>query len=196
MKATFAIISLFMAPALAAAVPDDKGWFIRRADEMDLSDLPIVDLEILDERFKGVTFNGTAESIYKEMKELKPELFTNEKVVASGEVGPLAKRQSSINCNWGTRIGSWNQCIEGSFYLERLGTARCGVNAGACARVSCSHNCGVFLCNKLDRHLWVHCGDIPRDMNAIATECRTVVGSLRGARDFASHFIGLSTNNC
>ncbi|KAM5344067.1 hypothetical protein ACJ41O_012604 [Fusarium nematophilum] len=197
MKATVAAMALFASAAFAAAAPEERGWYFRRADDMHLEDLPVVDLEVVDERFEGMTFHGTAESIYQRMNELKPELFVNETEANADEQGALEKRQGSLNCNWGDRIGSWNQCIEGSWYLERLGTSRCGVNAApACARVSCSNKCGVFLCNKLDHHLWVHCGDIPRDMQAIAEDCRNSIGSLRGARDFVSHFIGLSKQKC
>jgi hypothetical protein len=40
------------------------------------------------------------------------------------------------------------QCTEGLNYLSRL-NAQCGAPRGhaGCSRVSCSHNCGIFLCN-------------------------------------------------
>src|SRR5687767_2874735 len=61
---------------------------------MHLEDLPIVDLEVTDERFEGMKFTGTAESIYHEMKALKPELFANETEVDLDLVNGLEKRQS------------------------------------------------------------------------------------------------------
>lgn len=64
--------------------------------------------------------------------------------------------RNKINCGWGERIPSWNNCVEGQGYLMNLGSARCAVNAApACARVSCSHTCGIFLCNKLGHRLEV-----------------------------------------
>lgn len=98
-----------------------------------------------------------------------------------------------------------------------LGTSWCGVSASpACARVSCSRGCGIFLCNKvrievhawtlwnisdrkplqLGHHLQVHCGDIPNDVNAIGNNCMDSVGRFSGARDFSSHFIGVRKQSC
>lgn len=56
---------------------------------------------------------------------------------------------NQVNCSWGAWVGQWNQCVEGMTYLRNLGGAQCGVNVGQCARVSCSHNCGIFVCNKV-----------------------------------------------
>ena len=63
-------------------------------------------------------------------------------------------------------------------YLQNLGTSRCGVNAApACARVSCSHGCGIFLCNKVSPHSpWCH------DFLMINLDRRTFMGSLRWYR--------------
>ena len=59
------------------ALPE-SGWYLRRAADMDTEKLPIVDLTITDpENFPGKTFTGTAESIYNEMKALKPALFAD-----------------------------------------------------------------------------------------------------------------------
>lgn len=80
-------------------VPDENGWYIRRAEDMYLEDLPIVDLEVTDERFEGMTFTGTAESIYHEMKDLKPELFENETTTLDLE-NALGKRQSVSSCTF------------------------------------------------------------------------------------------------
>ncbi|KAF4470790.1 hypothetical protein FALBO_2305 [Fusarium albosuccineum] len=199
MKSIIPTLALFATGTLAVAVPEDKGWYIRRAEDIHLEDLPIVDLEVTDERFEGMTFTGTAESIVKEMKELKPELFAND-TDASPE-SSLEKRQGSFNCGWyngiNDRVPQWMNCIEGVGYLQDLGTAWCGVNGSpACARVSCSRSCGIFLCNKLGHHLQVHCGDIAGDVNAIASNCMDSVGRFSGARDFSSHFIGVRRQSC
>ncbi|RYP52640.1 hypothetical protein DL768_002290 [Monosporascus sp. mg162] len=201
MKIVLSVVGLFASAAIAAAVPEGQGWYLRRADEMDQEDLPIVDLEVTDDRHEGVTFYGTAQSIYEQIKELDPEAFANvtETSLDSLTARALEERQGSFNCGWGNLVGNWvTQCSEGLNYLRNLGTRWCGVNAApACARVSCSHNCGMFLCNKLGHHLQVHCQDIATDIEDIAVNCQSqVFARTRGARDFASHFIGLSQVSC
>lgn len=44
------------------------------------------------------------------------------------------------------------QCTEGWIYLSEL-NGYCGAPRGwgGCSRVSCSHNCGIFLCNDVSR---------------------------------------------
>ncbi|KAH8585491.1 hypothetical protein B0O99DRAFT_748992 [Bisporella sp. PMI_857] len=196
MKTIFPALALFATTIIAAAVPDEQGWYLRRTNEIHLEGLPIVDLEVTDERFEGMTFRSSAESVYNEMKALKPELFAN-KTEAVLNTASLEKRQSSFNCDWGGRWVTGSDCFEGVDYLIRLGTSWCGVNAApACARVSCSHGCGIFLCNKLDHHLQVHCKDIATDVHDISWECVNSIGEINGARDFASHFIGIADQNC
>lgn len=67
---------------------------------MPAENLPTVDLQVTDERFGDEVFSGTAESIYNQMKALKPELFANDtNVEVSSEAGSaLAKRQGSVSC--------------------------------------------------------------------------------------------------
>ena len=78
------------------AVPEEQGWYLRRADEMEGK--PIMDLQVTDERFEGMTFSGTTKSIYNEMKALKPEIFTAEIEAAMDaaalNAGVLEKRSS------------------------------------------------------------------------------------------------------
>jgi hypothetical protein len=87
-----------LAQAVAATLPSESGWYLRRADEMSMENVPIVDLRVTDERFGDEVFRGTAESIYKQMKEKKPELFANETDIseARGETS-LEKRQGSVS---------------------------------------------------------------------------------------------------
>ncbi|KAI9147279.1 hypothetical protein HJFPF1_13318 [Paramyrothecium foliicola] len=203
MKTIALAVFLQATAALAATIPDSEGWYLRRADEVNFEGLPIVDLEITDDRFEGVTFKGTVESVYEQMKELKPEIFANETDIEVEEDQPprsLEARQS-INCGWynnpADRVGNWNWCIEGQSYLRRLDRAWCAVGAApACARVSCSGTCGMFLCNKINAPFRVSCGDIPADIAAIANECGWVNGQVGGARDFSTHFIGLRKQSC
>lgn len=63
---------------------------------MQLEDLPIVDLEVTDERFEGMVFIGTIESVYKQMKELKPELIPDTSDFTDSGVSTVDKRQSSV----------------------------------------------------------------------------------------------------
>jgi hypothetical protein len=124
-----------------------------------------------------------------------------------------------FDCGWGSRVSNFpNQCLEGLRYLSGLGTRWCGAVRGACARVSCSTNCGMFLCNtvsavsshlsmktvpdgfKHNNHIDVHCGDIQKDVTAISDLCgQDLAGRVwmaHGRRIFGSHFVGLSEETC
>ncbi|KAF2690262.1 hypothetical protein K458DRAFT_427059 [Lentithecium fluviatile CBS 122367] len=69
MKTGFAAIALLVAVASAAL----EGWSVRRGDEVTSENLPIVQLTVTNEQlFPEMTFTGTAESIYNEMKALDP----------------------------------------------------------------------------------------------------------------------------
>lgn len=80
---------------MAATIPNENGWYVRRADEMHEEDLAIVDLQVNDERFGDKVFTGTAESIYNQMKAEQPNLFSNE-TETSVEQSSLEKRQGSV----------------------------------------------------------------------------------------------------
>jgi hypothetical protein len=51
--------------------------------EVSADDMTIGHLEVTDDRFPGVTFTGTAESVYEQMKALNPRAFSD---VDSGDV--------------------------------------------------------------------------------------------------------------
>ncbi|KAH7412313.1 hypothetical protein DE146DRAFT_772525 [Phaeosphaeria sp. MPI-PUGE-AT-0046c] len=202
MKSITYLVAFFATTIVAASLPGESGYYLRRADEMAEGNNPIADLSVTDERFGDEVFVGTAKSIYEQMKERKPELFVNETDVSETEPS-LEKRQGTFNCNWYSNIndavGQWWWCHEGTAYLRKLGTAWCYVDAPApaCARVSCSNSCGMFLCNKQPRRVEVHCKDIATDIAAIANQCGSSnIGYAGGARDFASHFIGLRGQRC
>lgn len=85
---------------MAATIPDKNGWYLRRADEMHLEDLPIVDLQITDPRFGDRVFNGTVEAVYAQMKAEKPELFVDEKpfdMETLPRSPSLSKRQGTVS---------------------------------------------------------------------------------------------------
>ncbi|KAJ3940776.1 hypothetical protein N0V92_013900, partial [Colletotrichum tropicale] len=54
----------------------------------------------------------------------------------------------------GEEVGNWGlQCNEGLGYLGRLnGYCQAPAGRGGCARTSCSHGCGIFLCNDVSTH--------------------------------------------
>lgn len=45
---------------------------------MSLDNTVIVDMTVYDDRFPGVAFTGTAESVFQQMKALKPEEFKDD----------------------------------------------------------------------------------------------------------------------
>ena len=69
-------------------------------EEVEIEGIPIVDLEVEDDRFPGRVFVGTVESVIKQMEQLKPGLFDNATVVPelSSSDSVLEKRQSVSVC--------------------------------------------------------------------------------------------------
>jgi hypothetical protein len=83
---------------VAATIPDENGWYLRRAEEMHLEDLPIVDMQVTDDRFGDKVFTGTVDTVYAQMRAEKPELFADETPVNAEALSiSLAKRQSSVS---------------------------------------------------------------------------------------------------
>ncbi|KAF3102799.1 hypothetical protein TWF569_011757 [Orbilia oligospora] len=151
-----------------------------------------------------VTITGTVEVIFKKLHEMNPKydpwefpeyqekmaqqgLSKNSTLEARGD--KLQKRRR-IECNIaGKKVGNWlTQCGEGVRYLRNL-NGYCGAPKGyagpACARVSCSNNCGIFLCNENNKPIKVFCGNLRYDFYEIVHECADVVRdwvvSLKGA---------------
>ncbi|KAI9148389.1 hypothetical protein HJFPF1_12221 [Paramyrothecium foliicola] len=220
MKSFVSIVAVLATSALAAAVPEnDEGWVLRRAEDVYLEGLRVVDLEVTDERFPGVTFKGTAESIYKQIEALQPDFFLKEPEVdidADDDVA-LEKRQGTaaivtltneqIKCDWdGDNINAWSWCTEGMTYLRDAGRrgVMCHAGPGDCVRISCSHGCGMFFCNKTysnavpktNGQVRRNCGLIPKHINAIASECVDTLGRFQGARYFSEFTIGLKRQSC
>ncbi|KAJ4246843.1 hypothetical protein NW762_013395 [Fusarium torreyae] len=203
MHRTLVISALLGALVSAVALPEDEGLYIRSTEEMTFEGLPIVDLQITDdENFPGVVFNGTVQSIVEQMEALKPGIFNP---ASSGsdnselEASSLEKRQGTINCNWGKEKVLWSHCFEGMEYLRNLAGRRCGVGpaGGACARVSCSHGCGIYLCNRLSTDNSVWCNNIPNDIQRIGEACISqTLGWFKGAQDWPNHYTGVAKDNC
>ncbi|KAI5860362.1 hypothetical protein GGS23DRAFT_581115 [Durotheca rogersii] len=174
----------------------------------------------------NVTLYGTAKGIYEQIIKLNPEYdvfafpenaaefaaegLTREDIETSKNPARslLASRdldkRGQYNCKIGKYVGNFNtQCVEGLLYLRRLGQSWCGAKARSCARVSCSHNCGMYLCSKLKKEKKVRCASIAKDISHIAGECGVRVGTsaftvlrARGRKHFNSHNIELSSTRC
>ncbi|KAK4136423.1 hypothetical protein BT67DRAFT_447817 [Trichocladium antarcticum] len=141
-----------------------------------------------------VTLTGTAESIHAQLLQLNPQYDPwdfpeyQEKMAAQNmtretweaQVAGVSKRSNPLTkrgwltCNVaGNEVGNWStQCSEGLHYLERL-NGYCGAPRGhaGCSRVSCSHNCGIFLCNDNSFAISVWCGNLAGDAWEIIGEC-------------------------
>jgi hypothetical protein len=58
--------------------PSNEGLSLRTAENANIEGLPIVDLEVTDDRIEGRVFSGTYESAIAEMKAFRPEFFALE----------------------------------------------------------------------------------------------------------------------
>ncbi|KAH8587773.1 hypothetical protein B0O99DRAFT_677837, partial [Bisporella sp. PMI_857] len=155
------------------------------------------------------TLFGTAEDILNQIHELNPSYdvwafpeyaadleakgFTRDDLTSSENLarsqafnltayGGLEKRVEGVNCGIGQWVGQWFQCINAMTNLINLGSAWCRAPAKKCARMGCSHSCGMWLCSKMEKEKKVHCGDIAHDINVIANECIDVFGRIRGQK--------------
>jgi putative cell wall-binding protein len=63
---------------------------------MSIENMNIMDMEVTDDRFPGITFTGTAQSVYEQMKALKPDAFSDDVDVVMVETRSLQKR-STVN---------------------------------------------------------------------------------------------------
>jgi hypothetical protein len=64
--------------------------------EVSADNMAVGNLEVTDNRFPGVTFTGTAQSVNEQMKALKPEAFRNGDNVETVQARSLRKRSSVI----------------------------------------------------------------------------------------------------
>jgi hypothetical protein len=65
--------------------------------EMSTDNMAVGNLEVTDDRFPGVTFTGTVQSVKEQMKALKPEAFPNVDNMDIVEARSLRKRSSVIS---------------------------------------------------------------------------------------------------
>ncbi len=61
---------------------------------MSIENMNIMDMEVTDDRFPGITFTGTAQSVYEQMKALKPNAFPDDVDVDTVETRSLQKRST------------------------------------------------------------------------------------------------------
>ncbi|KAF3274581.1 hypothetical protein TWF970_007842 [Orbilia oligospora] len=149
-----------------------------------------------------VTITGTVEVIFRKLHEMNPKYDPwefpdyQEKMARQGlsKNSTLEARSDKLEkrgrtkCNVsGKEVGNYiTQCAEGVRYLRQL-NGYCGAPKGyaGCSRVSCSHNCGIFLCNDNNKPIKVWCGNLVGDFYAIVDECgnkfRDWIVSLKGA---------------
>ncbi|KAF3923570.1 hypothetical protein ABW20_dc0108996 [Dactylellina cionopaga] len=163
-------VNFLTVAALSSFVPYAAGYTITRANllsEDTFTNAPSI-------MFTGpaipggpnVTITGTVDYIFGKLHEMNPKydpwefpeyqermarkgLSKNSALGARIRSGSLRKR-GETRCNVsGAQVGNWYmQCAEGLKYLSEL-NGYCGAPKGhaGCARVSCSHSCGIFLCN-------------------------------------------------
>ncbi|KAF2010185.1 hypothetical protein BU24DRAFT_467660 [Aaosphaeria arxii CBS 175.79] len=174
MRIAAAAFALWVSSVIATPLAEN----LYTREEAQSLGLPIVDLEWTGQVVEGgptVTLTGTAQSIYEEILKINPD-FKSDEVEERG----LEARQSdgTIQCGNAPYVTNYNrQCGEGISYLRRLGggNGMCGTPAGVCTRVSCSNNCGMYLCSNSAKS--VRCNSIANDIEWISSRCgRTVNG--------------------
>ncbi|KAH6878758.1 hypothetical protein BKA58DRAFT_436450 [Alternaria rosae] len=201
MKSFFAIflaaLGLLACTINATAVPQAQGLSMGSV-QISGDNIALVELEVTDDRFPGVTFTGTGESVFEEMKALKPEAFPNTNALDVAQARSLHRR-STLNCEWGRDVFGFKACNDGWNRLQGLHHTLYCVNGGVnhCAIVSCSYNCAVYLCNLRNTRFCALGSDIGADMDYIRNHCDSDSSKVPAGRmDFDEHWIGLSMTNC
>ncbi|WYZ45033.1 hypothetical protein EsH8_VIII_000349 [Colletotrichum jinshuiense] len=204
MRVAAAGLALWASAALA--VPSEKGVFYRSAEEMKDELLPLSEMIFTGPVTVGgpnVTLHGDASSIYEQILAINPEFDASafEGPASGSSEGSLEARQNNWNCNNGAYVERYySQCAASITRLISLGTSYCSVAASTCARVSCSNNCSMYLCNNQFTQVSVYCQDIATDMNILAGRCGTDNGNgdtrARGSLHFTSHYTLLTNQAC
>ncbi|KAK5651594.1 hypothetical protein OQA88_11867 [Cercophora sp. LCS_1] len=193
----------------AAATPSDVAPAAKvKESNDDLPDLPIVDgISWMGPVVLGgpnVTLFGTAESIYNQIIKLNPkydvwdipyyvEQMAARNITRESQEKALQTRQSVIKtCTYTPSLFlQWDQCSEGWYYLNSLG-GYCWAGPWSCARVSCSHACGMFLCSRTNTGGWGSCALVADDMWWIWNACNSVKG--QGHWIYSGHSTELKFN--
>ncbi|KAK6353848.1 hypothetical protein TWF730_008271 [Orbilia blumenaviensis] len=203
MKANFLTVA-----ALSTFICHASGYVIARADQVSEATLanapPIV---FTGPAFPGgpdVNITGTVEHIFAKLHEMNPKYdawefpdyqqeMARKGLTKDGPIGLGARSGNLEKRGWtkcnvdGKPVGNYiTQCAEGIRYLKGL-NGYCGAPKGwaGCSRVSCSHNCGIFLCNDNNHKISVKCSNIVGDFYDIVEECgnkwKDFIVSVKGA---------------
>ncbi|KAG4432462.1 hypothetical protein IFR05_012052 [Cadophora sp. M221] len=132
----------------------------------------------------GVQVNttGTVEQIFMELSAKDPKFGSQE--------------PRSTDTELATRAKTWQECLpipgkpdlheadseaisNGIGYLRRLG-GTCGVGVRTCARVSCSWDSAIFICNDNPRHIDISSNQIATYTQDLVTACDKYVSQYRG----------------
>ncbi|RSL66562.1 hypothetical protein CEP54_003648 [Fusarium duplospermum] len=164
---TSAIISIFSAAmAFASAIP-------QASNLPKVVSAPIDGYEIapmkwtgqVDKRSENITLEGTLEEITVKAREINPDFGASPSVEKRGF--------GKINCGWGGKGRAGVLAIkEGIDYLQGI-NGYCGLDDGPykCARVSCSWDSAIWLCNDNDTPLRVPCKDLGPFAAKIREDC-------------------------
>ncbi|KAK6225581.1 hypothetical protein QIS74_01628 [Colletotrichum tabaci] len=202
----FAAAGLALWASVAVAIPSDKGYHYRSAEEMKDELLPLSEMSFTGPVTIGgpnVTLHGDASSIYDQILALNPEFDASAFGGAASVERGLEARQSTgnWNCNNGVTVERYySQCANAINRLFTLGTSYCSVAPSTCARVSCSNSCSIYLCNNQFSQVNVYCQDIAIDMGIIVSKCGSDNGNgdtrARGSLHFTGHYTSLTQQAC
>ncbi|KAH9210962.1 hypothetical protein DL95DRAFT_525977 [Leptodontidium sp. 2 PMI_412] len=129
-----------------------------------------------------VNTTGTVEQIFKELSAKDPNFGSQE--------------SRSIETGLVTRAKTWQECLpipgkpdlreadseaisNGIGYLRRIG-GTCGVGVRTCARVSCSWDSAIFICNDNPRHIDIASNQIATYTQDLVNACDHYVSQYRG----------------
>ncbi|OOF94915.1 hypothetical protein ASPCADRAFT_507790 [Aspergillus carbonarius ITEM 5010] len=126
-----------------------------------------------------ISFTGTSiQEIHSQIKALNPDF----ELVSPDESSPgntITQRSDSTKdnliCNIPGRLSETANTYwirSGIKYLKGL-EGKCGVSKGpaSCARISCSYDSGIFLCNDNEEKLEVKCSDLAGYAEDIIERC-------------------------
>ncbi|KAM5359997.1 hypothetical protein ACJZ2D_014038 [Fusarium nematophilum] len=166
MKTSF-VIALFSASmAFASVIPKTIKVLDSPLEGYDVA--PLKWTGKVNKRGKDVTLDGTLEEITAKARQVNPDFGFSKPEKRAG--------LGRINCGWGGSGDAGSVAIrEGVEYLESFGEGYCGLDDGPykCARISCSYNSAIWLCNDQDTPLRVKCKDLAPFIHKIRDDCYT-----------------------
>ncbi|KAM0421487.1 hypothetical protein ACHAPT_010660 [Fusarium lateritium] len=165
---TSLIISLFLAAsAFASAISETVKVLPSPIEGYETA--PLKWTGKVDKRGEDVTLEGTIEEITAKAREINPDFGRESQPEKRAEFGKL-------NCGWGGDGKASSVAInDGIKYLNSFGDGYCGLDDGPakCARISCSYNSAIWLCNDKNTPLRVRCRDLEPFIKKIVDDCYT-----------------------